>query len=85
LVKLRSMHAKGSRTFGINVLGSKVDNMKSLDVIEPTKVKRQAIASASEAAGMILKIDDIIAASKPRGGGGMPPGGMGGEGMPEMD
>jgi thermosome len=85
LVKLRAVHSKGSKSSGINVIASKIDNMKELDVIEPTKVKRQAIASASEAAAMILKIDDIIAASKPKSGGGMPPGGMGGEGAPELD
>lgn len=82
LVKLRSEHAKGRRNLGINIFTAKVEDMKARDVIEPTKVKRQALASAAEAAEMILKIDDIIASSKPRGGaGGMPPGGM--EGMGE--
>jgi thermosome len=85
LVKLRSLHAKGSKYYGVNVLDGKVDNMKNIDVIEPTKVKRQAISSASEAAEMILKIDDIISSSKPRAGPGGMPGGMGGEGMSEMD
>ena len=75
LVKLRSLHAKGQKTMGINVLAGEVGDMKKLEVIEPTKVKRQAIASAAEAAEMILKIDDIIASSKK--GGGMPPGGPG--------
>jgi thermosome len=82
LVKLRSQHAKGQKTMGVSIFKGKVEDMKSLDVLEPMKVKRQAIASASEAAGMILKIDDIIASSKPKGPagagpGGMPPGGMG--------
>ena len=87
LVKLRSSHAKNDKAAGINVVGGKVEDMQGLDVIEPTKVKRQAIASGAEAAEMILKIDDIIASSKPKGGGmpaGMPPGGMPG-GMPGMD
>jgi len=83
LVKLRSLHSKGEKWQGVNVMAGKVDCMDDNDVIEPTKVKRQALASASEAAEMILKIDDIIASSKPKGGG-MPPG-MGGGGMPEMD
>ena len=54
-------------------------------VIEPLKIKTQAVKSASEAAGMILRIDDIIASAKssapsmPPGGGGMGMGGM--EGM----
>lgn len=84
LVKLRSQHVKGMKYAGVNVLKARVDDMKAMDVIEPTKVKRQAIASAAEAAGMILKIDDIIASTKPKGGGGMPqmpPGGMGDMGM----
>jgi chaperonin GroEL (HSP60 family) len=59
--------------------GESVD-MKKLGVIEPLRVKTQAISGASEAAVMILRIDDVIAASKLSGGhgGGMPPG-MGGE------
>ncbi|MBI4214993.1 thermosome subunit, partial [archaeon] len=80
LVKLRVEHAKGNKTIGVDVFDGKTADMRKKDVIEPTKVKRQAIASAAEAAAMILKIDDIIAANKPRGGapgGGMPPGGMG--------
>jgi thermosome len=83
LVKLRSLHSKGEKWHGVDVMSGKVDSMDDNDVIEPTKVKRQALASASEAAEMILKIDDIIASSKPKAGGGMPPG-MGGE-MPGMD
>ena len=85
IVKLRSLHSKGDKEYGVNVMAGKVDCMDDNDVIEPTKVKRQAIASASEAAEMILKIDDIIAASKGRGGAPGMPGGMGGEGMPDMD
>jgi thermosome len=85
LVKMRSKHVKGEKNAGVDIFGAKVEDMKAKDVIEPAKVKRQAIASASEAAGMILKIDDIIASTKPRGGpgGGMPPGGM--EGMGGME
>ena len=55
-------------------------------VIEPLKIKTQAVSSASEVAIMILRIDDLIAAGKSRGGPGgpggmpqMPPGGMGGD------
>jgi hypothetical protein len=64
--------------------------MKSSDIIEPLTVKLQIVSAASEAACMILRIDDVIATVKssapPSGGeGGMPPGmgGMGG-GMPGM-
>ena len=64
--------------------GEPVDMLK-LGVVEPLRVKTQAINSAAEAAVMILRIDDVIA-SKSGGapGGGMPggmPGGMGGEGF----
>mgnify|MGYP001620124472 CR=1 FL=1 len=56
-----------------------VSDMKKLGVVEPLKIKTQAINSASEATEMILRIDDVITA---RGGGAprMPPGGMGGMG-----
>ncbi len=83
LVMLRSKH-KGpeNRSLGVDVYAGKIDDMKKLGIIEPLKVKTQAIASASEAAEMLLRIDDMIAA---RGKApAMPPGGMGG-GMEGMD
>jgi chaperonin GroEL (HSP60 family) len=59
--------------------------MLKMNVIEPLRVKTQAVKSAAEVANMILRIDDVIASRKappmPPGGGGMP--GMGG-GMPGM-
>lgn len=83
LVKVKSEHEKGQKFAGIEVKRGTVTDMFKLGVIEPAKVKKQAIKSASEAAIMILKIDDVIAASKlSKGGpdmsdmGGMP--GMGG-------
>ncbi len=83
LVDLRSKHEKGQKTMGIDVYSCKIADMKQLHVIEPVKVKRQAIQSASEVAEMILRIDDIIASkSKPPS---MPPGGMGGMGGMGMD
>ncbi|MGC8610449.1 MAG: thermosome subunit beta [Thermoplasmata archaeon] len=90
LMKLKSMHEEGKKTFGVDVLGNKIEDMISLGVIEPVKVKSQAIESAMEVASMILRIDDVIAAKKkenqPGQGGtgqpGMPPGAPGG--MPEM-
>jgi thermosome len=81
LVGLRSKHEgkKGDgKTFGINVFTGEAVDMKKAGVIEPLRVKTQAISGASEAAVMILRIDDVIAASKLSGGrggpGGMPPG-----------
>jgi thermosome len=85
LVELRSRHQKKDKYAGVDVSRGRVGDMRKIQVVEPAKVKRQAITSASEAAEMILRIDDIIAASgksreppMPPGGGGMP-GGMGGE------
>ncbi|MCX6778223.1 MAG: thermosome subunit beta [Candidatus Micrarchaeota archaeon] len=85
LVLLRSKHKKpDGRAYGINVYTAMVEDMKALGVIEPLKVKKQAIASASEAAEMLLRIDDMISArSRPAPSGG--PGGMGGMGGMDMD
>jgi thermosome len=83
LVNLRAKHdKKDGENFGVAVDKARVDDMWKKGVVEPLKIKTQAVKSASEAAEMILRIDDVIAASKPKGGGmppgGMPPGGMGG-------
>lgn len=86
LVELRSQHEKGIKSAGIMPKG-KVGDMWKMNVVEPLRVKTQAVSSAVEAATMILRIDDVIASSKmsmpPGGGGGgmggMPPG-MGGMG-----
>jgi chaperonin GroEL (HSP60 family) len=87
LVELRSSHAKGQKSVGVDVTEGKVRDMSKTSVLEPASVKKQAIKSATEAAITLLKIDDVIAASAPKGGGppehgheGMPPGmgGMGG-------
>jgi thermosome len=80
---LRAKHEKGETWAGIEVLEGKVQDMSKVNIFEPLSVKKQIIKSASEAATMILKIDDIIAAGKmktpptPPGGA---PGGMGGMG-----
>ena len=88
LVELRSAHETGNKTAGLDVMAGKVTDMLAAGVIEPLRVKTQAIASAAEAAVMILRIDDVIASSG-KGGpspeemaamgggmGGMPPGMM---------
>ncbi|MHC1570749.1 MAG: thermosome subunit beta [Methermicoccaceae archaeon] len=90
LVELRSAHEDGNIHAGLDVFTGEVVNMWDRGVIEPLKIKSQAIASAAETAVMVLRIDDVIAASRgaPGGGeggaqggaggaGGMPPGGMG--------
>jgi thermosome len=83
LVSLRSQHEKGMKTAGLDMDTGKPVDMLKLGVVEPLRVKTQAINSAAEAAIMILRIDDVIA-SKSGGPGGMGgaggmPGGMGGE------
>jgi len=80
LVELRTQHERGSIAFGVDAIKGRIDNMGTLGVIEPMKIKTQAIKSASESAEMILRIDDIITSSRtmPSGAGGMPHGGMGG-------
>ncbi|MEM1574474.1 MAG: thermosome subunit beta [Nitrososphaerota archaeon] len=64
LLTLNAKHKDGQKWAGIDVLNGKISDMYKLEVLEPTLVKKQVIKSAMEAASMILKIDDIIAASK---------------------
>ena len=70
LVQLRAAHEKGQLWAGVDVNESKVGDLKEAGVIEPLGVKVQVIKSAAEAAGMILKIDDVIAAAKSKADGG---------------
>jgi len=65
LVELRAKHEKADgKYFGINPYQGKITDMMKEGVLEPLRSKSQAIKSASEAAIMILRIDDVIAASK---------------------
>jgi thermosome len=90
LVELRSEHDSGNDTVGLNAYTGEVSDM-SEEAVEPLRVKTQAVESATEAAVMILRIDDVIAAGDLKGGGsddddeeggapGGPGGGMGGMG-----
>ena len=84
MVELRSKHANPqNKWFGVKVTTGKIADMLADNIIEPLRVKQQVIKSATEAANMLLRIDDVIA-SKGKEGGGMPPGGPGGMpgGMP---
>ncbi|OLD01674.1 MAG: thermosome subunit [Crenarchaeota archaeon 13_1_40CM_3_53_5] len=75
MVQLRSAHEKGQLWAGVDVDEGKVADMKEKGIIEPHGVKVQVIKSAAEAAGMILKIDDVIAAAKSKDmAGGKGPG-----------
>ena len=64
LVELRSSHEQGNKTVGLDVFEGKPVDMLKIGVIEPLRVKTQAISSATEAASMILRIDDVIASAK---------------------
>jgi len=82
LVALRSAHDKPKgHLMGVNVFTGKIADMHGKGVIEPLRVKEQAVKSATEVASMILRIDDVIAATKPKEGKapGMPEGGEFGE------
>ncbi len=86
LVEMTSQHKDGNIHSGLDVYTGDVVDMWERGIVEPLRVKTQAISAASEAAVMILRIDDVIASrGEPMpAGGGMPPdmGGMGGmEGM----
>jgi len=83
LIEIRKQHKRGNRHAGINVYTGKVMDMRKENVLEPMRVGSQAISSATDAAVMILRIDDVIAARAGGGGkGGGPKGGEegGGEG-----
>jgi len=79
LVALRSAHESGDKYAGLDVFKGESTDMLKASVIEPLRIKTQAVSSAAESATMILRIDDVIASSAeqaPAGaGGGMPPGG----------
>ncbi len=79
MTELRAKQSKGNKWTGVDVKNTKVADMYKIDVIEPAVVKEQIMKSAAEAANMILRIDDVIASSKPRMPSG-PPGGAGGMG-----
>jgi thermosome len=66
LAELKSRHAKGERWAGINAYTGKIEDMLNLGIAEPALVKKQVLKSATEAAIMILRIDDIIAAQPPK-------------------
>jgi archaeal chaperonin len=91
MTELRAKQEKGDKWTGIDVTNTKVSDMFKHNVVEPIVVKEQIIRSATEAASMILRIDDVVAAGKAKAPAGAPPGaggggyggGYGGEGMEE--
>jgi thermosome len=77
LIELRKAHKAGKKNAGVNVFTGKITDMKKEKVLEPLRVGKQGISSATDAAVMILRIDDVIAS---KGGAG----GKGGPQMPDM-
>jgi thermosome len=75
LIEMRKAHKNGQKNAGVNVFTGKIVDMREENVIEPLRLGRQAIQSATEAASMILRIDDVIASksSGMSGGGKKPP------------
>ncbi|HIH52293.1 MAG TPA: thermosome subunit, partial [Nanoarchaeota archaeon] len=64
LTELKARHDAGEMNAGLNLFTNKVENVLNSKIIEPAKIKVQAINSATDVATMILRIDDVIA-SKP--------------------
>jgi len=91
IIRLKSAHegkSADAKYYGVDLSSVEPKNMLKEDVIEPLRVKTQAVKSATEVASMILRIDDVIAAKRgapmgPQGGEGCPPG-RGPGGMPGM-
>ncbi|MFG1446115.1 MAG: thermosome subunit beta [Thermoplasmatales archaeon] len=80
LISLKKEHADGKKNAGVDVVKGKPIDMLELGVIEPIRVGKQAIDSATDAAVMILRIDDVIATKASSAGAPKPPGGKpGGE------
>ena len=81
LTELKARHDNNEKNIGLNLFKSGIEDSLQAGIVEPLRIKTQAINSASEVSMMILRIDDVIAASdKPQAGGGMggmPPGMMG--------
>jgi len=82
LTELKSRHDNGEKSAGINIFNNKIEDSLQAGIIEPMKIKMQALSSATEVAIMILRIDDVLA-SKSSGSG---PGPVGpGAGYPGME
>ena len=79
LTEMKAMHDKGNKWAGMDIFNGKVIDAWKAGIIEPLKIKTQAVSSASEVASMILRIDDVISTSSGKENmpgpdmGGMPP------------
>lgn len=83
LTELKAAHDSGNKNAGINLFTNRVEDVLESRIIEPAKIKSQAINSATEVANMILRIDDVIASKNKKGMSSMGPSphsiGMGGD------
>lgn len=77
IIELRAQHEQGNKNAGLDVYTGKIVDMYENNVLEPLRIKTQALNAATEATVMILRIDDVVAASSRKGA--MPPG------MPQPD
>jgi len=78
LTELKKRHEAGGVKVGLNLFNNKIEDCYEVGIIEPLKVKTQALGSASEVATMILRIDDVLVSSGGSGAKGGMPSGMGG-------
>lgn len=66
--QLRAAHAEGQHTYGLNMIDGSIGDMVELGITESYQVKKRIVQSASEAAEMIVRVDDILkAAPRQRG------------------
>ncbi len=70
--QLNNKYEQGKNYFGVSAESTKIEDMQKLGVMEPVRVKYQAISSAAEAATMLLRIDDVVAVKSTDAGAGMP-------------
>ena len=84
IANLRSEHDKKNLYAGLDVFTGNVTDMKKSGVVEPLKIKIQALQSATEAAEMILRIDDVVSGGGSKAPAGPPAGMPGMGGMPGM-
>lgn len=85
MTDLRARQGKRGKWIGVDVRNTVVTDMFKENVLEPLVVKEQIIKSATEAACMILRVDDVISSSKSKMPAGPPGGGMGGMGGMDME
>ncbi|MEN9626605.1 MAG: hypothetical protein RL557_933 [archaeon] len=79
ITELKALHDNGETYAGINIFNNKIENVLEKGIIEPLRIKKQALSSATEVAVMILRIDDVLASKQPGQSAGT------GRGIAEID